>query len=75
MMRASGDVRRLEIDDGVLRAFLAVEDYIHGARSMQAIVEMSTLSGKPRFERSSLPARRQLALHVDAGRFLELVRG
>jgi hypothetical protein len=42
---------------------------------MQAIVEMSTLSGKPRFERSSLPARRQLALHVDAGRFLELVRG
>ena len=42
---------------------------------MQAIVEMSALSGKPRFERSSLPARQQLALHVDAGVFLDLVRG
>jgi hypothetical protein len=75
MMRDGAEGPRLEIDEGVLRAFLAIDEYIHGARSMQAIVEMSTLSGKPRFERSSLPARRQLALHVDAGRFLELVRG
>jgi hypothetical protein len=75
MMRADGDAPRLEIDEGVLRAFLGVDEYIHGARSMQAIVEMSTLSGKPRFERSSLPAGRQLALHVDAAQFLELVRG
>jgi hypothetical protein len=75
MMRAGADEPQLDIDGGVLRAFLAVDEYIHGARSMQAIVEMSTLSGKPRFERSSLPARRQLALHVDAEAFLELVRG
>jgi hypothetical protein len=75
MMRGGPEGPRLEIDEGVLRAFLSIDEYIHGARSMQAIVEMSTLSGKPRFERSSLPARRQLALHVDAGRFLELVRG
>jgi hypothetical protein len=75
MMRATAREPRLDIDNGVLRAFLAVDEYVHGARSMQAIVEMSTLSGKPRFERSSLPARRQLALHVDAEAFLELVRG
>ncbi len=75
MMRAATGAPRLDIDDGVLRAFLAVDEYIHGARSMQAIVEMSSLSGKPRFERSSLPARRQLALHVDAAVFLDLVRG
>ena len=42
---------------------------------MEAIVEMSSLSGKPRFERSSLPARQQLAVHVDAELFLKLVRG
>jgi hypothetical protein len=66
---------RLEIDEGVLRAFLLIGEYIHGARSMAAIVRMSALSGKPRFERASLPARRQLGLHVDADQFLRLVRG
>ena len=48
--------------------------FYHGARSLEAIVDMSSLAGKPRYERSSLPPRRQLALHVDARRFLELVR-
>jgi len=70
---ASGS--RLEIDDGVLRAFLLIGEYIHGARSMAAIVRMSALSGKLRFERASLPARQQLGLHVDADQFLGLVRG
>jgi hypothetical protein len=32
------------------------------------------LAGKPRFERSSLPARQQLAVHVDADQFLALVQ-
>lgn len=65
----------LQIDDGVLRAFLQVGEYIHGARSMEAIVQMSSLAGKARFERSSLPASQQLALHVDAAEFMALVRG
>jgi hypothetical protein len=59
----------------VLRAFLGVAEYIHGARSMVAIVRMSALSGKPRFERASLPAQQQLALYVDAEQSLALVRG
>jgi len=74
MMPTETDGPRLEIDEGVLRAFLLVGEYIHGARSMEAILEMSSLSGKPRFERSSLPARQQLAVHVDAEVFLQLVR-
>ena len=65
---------RLQIDDGVLRALLEIHEYIHGARSMEAILQMSSLAGKPRFERSSLPARQQLALHVDADEFLALVQ-
>ena len=70
-----GDEPNLQIDEGLLRAFLLVGEYIHGARSMEAIVQMSSLSGKPRFERSSLPARQQLAVHVDADAFMGLVRG
>ncbi len=66
-----GDVVR--IDPGVLHAFLRAEGYTHGARSMEAIVDMSALSGKSRFERASLPPANQLALHVDATRFLALV--
>jgi hypothetical protein len=66
---------RLDIDDGLLRAFLQVGEYIHGARSMEAIVQMSSLAGKPRFERSSLPAAQQLGVHVDAAAFMALVSG
>ena len=64
---------RLNIDEGVLRAFLHADAFRHGARSMEAIVDMSTLTGKASYERSSLPARSQLEMHVDAEAFLALV--
>ncbi len=63
----------LNLDPGVLRAFLEIPEYLHGARSMEAIVEMSTLSGRLRYERSALPAAHQLSLHVDSHAFLSLV--
>jgi hypothetical protein len=66
---------RLNIDEGVLRAFLETERFIHGARSIEAIIDQSALAGKARFGRSSLPPADQLALHVDAEEFLGLVRG
>lgn len=69
------DGDELRMDRGVLRAFLRADAYTHGARSMEAIVDMSALSGKSRFERASLPPANQLALHVDAARFLALVYG
>ena len=77
MRKAPQTVRdgRLQIDEGVLRAFLKIDRYTHGARSLEAIVDMSALAGRPRYERASLPPRQQLALHVDARQFLELVRG
>jgi hypothetical protein len=75
MMLPEEDGPRLDIDEGVLRAFLLIGEYIHGARSMEAILEMSSLSGRPRFEPSCLPARQQLAVHVDAVAFLDLVHG
>jgi hypothetical protein len=61
------------IDRSVLRAFIKVGKYYHGLRSMQAIVEMSNLKGKKRFEPSALPPLHQLAMHVDADQFMRLV--
>lgn len=61
------------IDSGVLRAFLHTREYKHGARSMEAIVAMSLLAGRTRFERSCLPPEAQLDLHVDGLDFLALV--
>jgi hypothetical protein len=68
---------RLDIpamDSGVLRAFLEIPLYKHGARSMESVVATSTLAGKSRFERSALPSEPILNLHVDGRQFLSLVQ-
>lgn len=67
-------VEKLNIDHGVLRAFLRISEYKHGIRSMESIGAMSQLAGKKVFERSSLPAEAQLNLHVDGREFLSLVQ-
>jgi hypothetical protein len=64
---------RLNIDTGVLRAFLDVKKFSHGARSIESIIWMSTLHGKSTYDRSDLPAREQLSAHVDAKEFLDIV--
>ncbi len=71
----SGDGKGcLNIDRGVLRAFLEAPEYRHGARSIEAIIAMSRLSGKRSFERSCLPPEQQLDLHVRGKSFLALVQ-
>ncbi len=67
----NGDEMR--VDGSLLAAFLDVPKYLHGSRSMEAIIEMSAISRKMSFERSTLPAVHQLALHVDADAFMALV--
>lgn len=67
-----GRIARLTIDSGVLRAFLEVRSYRHGARSLETIVAMSTLHGQSRYERSALPAADQLDAHVDALEFFSI---
>lgn len=64
----------VQIDSGVLRALLLTRTYKHGARSMESIIAMSQLKGKTRFERSSLPTKAQLDLHVDGQDFLARVQ-
>ena len=60
------------IDPDVLRAMLIVPRYKHGARSMEAILDMSDLSGGD-FGPAGLPFVSQLAIHVDADAFMRLV--
>jgi hypothetical protein len=68
------DHGRLNIDPGVLRAFLGTREFRHGARSMEAIIAMSRIAGRTSYERSSLPPEAQLDLHVDARDFVALVQ-
>lgn len=67
-------VTKGDLDPGVVSAFLRVQRYKYGARSMEAIVSMSKLAGRSMFERSCLPTEAQLGIHVDPDAFLELVR-
>jgi hypothetical protein len=64
---------RARIDRGVLRALLKVPCYKHGARSIEAIIEMSMLSGHECWEQAFLPPKEQLRLHVDEEMFSRLV--
>ncbi|MEA4933656.1 MAG: Ryanodine receptor Ryr [Lawsonibacter sp.] len=59
-----------QIDDGVLRAMLKIPRYKHESRSVEAIMDMSTLAQAKKWEQSSLPPKEQLKLHLDEKLFL-----
>ncbi|MDR3305617.1 MAG: AAA family ATPase [Clostridiales Family XIII bacterium] len=62
----------LAADGDVVRAMLLIPAYKHGARSMEAILDMSRMNGVS-WEPASLPFYTQLSLHVDADVFIRLV--
>ncbi|MCP4581475.1 MAG: AAA family ATPase [candidate division Zixibacteria bacterium] len=64
----------IDIDDNVLRALLLVPKYKHGVRSMEAIIKMSRLVGRNRFDQSALPSSDQLKLHVNPKQLERFVR-
>lgn len=63
------------IDEGVLNAFLQVKEYKHDVRSMEALLDMSMLAGRNRFDSSALPTDNQMRMHVDPDEFLGMVAG
>ncbi|MCC3773504.1 ATP-binding protein [Streptomyces sp. UNOB3_S3] len=65
---------RFEVSEDVIRAFLTTPDYLHGARSMRAIVEMSRVTKGEHFKVSCLPEEKQLNLHVPGAEFLGRAR-
>ena len=66
-------VQRLNVDQGIVDAFLRVTSFTYGARSIEAIVKMSALKERRVYDRSSLPSHQQLSLHVDPKEFLTIV--
>ncbi len=72
MFYTKDGIKLFNIDTGVLRAFLFINKYYHGVRSMEAIVNMSMLTGRHKYERSSLPSGAQLNVHVNGNEFLEV---
>jgi hypothetical protein len=60
------------VNDHVLKAMLLVPKYKYGARSMEAILDMSRIEGNS-WDPASLPFYIQLSLHVDADAFIRLV--
>jgi hypothetical protein len=60
------------ISASVIRGFLRVKEYLHGARSLEAVVNMSSLNHARHFSIAELPSKHLLRLHVTDD-FLELV--
>jgi hypothetical protein len=73
LCRKDGDRTLIELDPGLLRAFLETREFRHGARSMESVIAMSLLAGHSKFERSSLPPMEQLDMHVNAKDFRALI--
>jgi hypothetical protein len=65
--------KTLRIHTSALVAFLNVSEYRHGARSIEAIVEMSQLQDREQFDPSLLPPPLQMRLHVDPEEFLRIL--
>lgn len=79
LMRATGGFvgasvnAEMDIDGGLLSAFLEIGRYEHGARSLETIMRLTTSAGQPGIRRSTLPPEDQLSLHVDVDEFMDLV--
>ena len=65
--------KRCQVSDSVVRGFLRVARYEHGARSLESLLSMSQLAGARVFDISQLPPVEQLEMHVSAD-FLQIVR-
>jgi hypothetical protein len=66
-------VAEVNIDEDILRALIKIPRYIHGVRSMEAIIDMSMFKGEDSWQKSSLPSKDQLQLHVDGTKFYKIL--
>ncbi len=60
------ETKHLAMDAGIARAFLTVEEYAHGARSLESVVTMSNLARATLYGLAELPTRDLLDMHVSA---------
>ncbi len=65
---------RLEMDWGLINAFIKVDNYAHGARSLeQLIIQLKRNSEGKALLRSYLPSYAMLSIHVDHNKFTEIL--
>ena len=69
-----GPKGEMAVSAPVVQAFLRVERYKHGARSLESIVTMSDLIKASYFGEAALPPDHLLHLHVDAGAFRAIMK-
>ncbi|MFZ1036715.1 MAG: RyR domain-containing protein [Smithella sp.] len=69
-----GDNDELDIDKGLLNAFLEIDQYNHGARSLETIALLTKSVKKSGLRRSDLPPAEQMSIHVDYDEFMKLVK-
>ncbi|KAE8423737.1 hypothetical protein BDV36DRAFT_289835, partial [Aspergillus pseudocaelatus] len=62
------------VHQNVLRALLRVPSFRHGNRSLESILHMSRIAGREYFGPAALPIDHQLDLHVDATKFVKLLK-
>lgn len=63
----------LHIDNDVLDAFLFIPAFKHGARSIEALIKMSSLKERKKFDKAALPTPVQMSLHVDSEVFCNIL--
>ena len=62
------------IENEIVDAFLQVPGFEYGVRSMEAIIQMSRIpENASSFLRSALPPAAQIELHVDPGKFFQVI--
>ena len=62
---------KLDIDDGILHALLHAREFTHGSRSLSKIIQPFKQPDRGRLYKSMLPPMSIIAMHTDAGIFLQ----
>ncbi|MCA9040724.1 MAG: ATP-binding protein [Planctomycetaceae bacterium] len=68
MVTETNGLRIANIDEDIIYALLTMDKYSHGARSMDAILQMCAPI-ESRIEKASLPSQKQLSMHIDVEEF------
>ncbi|MBN2000491.1 AAA family ATPase [candidate division KSB1 bacterium] len=69
-----GENEPLNMDAGVLSAFLETKKYRHGARSLSRLINHCTQGGRCFIRQSDLPVRETMELFVDYNDFLHIIQ-
>ena len=64
IFRTIGTRREANVSGDVVYSFLRESAYLHGIRSMEAVIRMSSLDNTNSFTPECLPPRKQLRMHV-----------